>query len=248
MNNNKVSIQNIVGLFTIILGTHYFLSFRWFYGMLKIWGVDFFSVISIEDLTFPYAHLNISVLALSSLGFVGILWWDFTSNNNSNPLDNLKESIKLLKSLFVKQKWWLKVGLIIILISIVSFIYIVFKPLISLPNRNLGFSYLLILLGVPLIYILLPQKRNLVIGLQLFLMFSWANLFITTVLNDVRSNPSNTKIEISFEYKNRRIESSDSLIFLHHGYKYLIMKDTIGNIELFPSNFVEGIIYKKNDK
>lgn len=248
MDNNRISIQNIAGLFSVILGTHYFLSFRWFYGMLKIWGIDSLAVISLEDLTFPYAHLNISVISLSSIGFLGIFWWKFASNKESNPPKDLKNAINLLRLFFVKQKSWIKIVGIIILIAILIFTYFkVFSPLISLPSRDLGFLYLGILLGVPILYVFLPEKRNLIFGLQLLLMFSWANLFINTILKNANSNKGKIKSQISFEYKEQRIESSDSLIFLHHGYNYLIMKDSKGNTILYPSNLVEKIIYKNDD-
>ena len=84
MNSNKnISLNNIWQLITVILSFHYFLSYRWINGLLEIYGLDHFSIITIQDVMFPFVKLNYTIIGLCSIGFIVIFYFRFILTNET---------------------------------------------------------------------------------------------------------------------------------------------------------------------
>lgn len=165
----KLTIENIVGVISIIIGIHYYLSYKWLYGLLKIWGIESFSIITLEDLTFPFANLNITVILLSIFGFIGVFCWHLLSDEKSEPTKNISEALISLKNWFIKKSIIKKLTMILMVIIIIAILItsylLIFKPHLDYPNRKIEISYFFILTTTPILYIFLkPNKRHLIFG------------------------------------------------------------------------------------
>ena len=247
-NNSNLSFENILGVISVIMAAHYFLSYRWFYGMLKIWGIENLSIITMEDLTFSFVHFNITILLLSATGFLWIFLWSFISSNKSDPVKDLKEMLKFLKDYWKERSKPIKIIIPITTLIIILIYIFIFKPNLKFPNNSLEVIYFIILTVPPILYIFIKEKRILILGFQILLMFSWANLFLNIVLENVSEKPMllKNKSILRFEYKNKTITTSDSLEFLFHSKKYIILRDTNGNIKLYDTKNIDKIELKRN--
>lgn len=82
MNNNKpFSIETILGLMTIVLGFHYFISFRFLFGYLKLHNLEFLPLISFNDITFSCIEINFKLFKLALIGLIWIFIWFFIGND-----------------------------------------------------------------------------------------------------------------------------------------------------------------------
>ncbi len=245
----KFTIENLAGIISIIIGVHYYLSYKWLYGLLSIWGIETLSIITFEDLTFPFANLNISVILLSTFGFIGILYWNLVSNKKSKPAKNISEAFMFFKNGFKKKPIWMRWTFVISILILIITYFFIFKPQLDYPNKKLEILYFVILIGIPIIYIFIDNnKRNFVLGFQIFLMFGWANLFVNTILQRTTEKKSNIETHIDFKYKNENITTSDSLKLLFHGHKYLIMSKSNGEIKLYDTKNIDNISINKNSR
>ena len=90
---NKLSLSNVLTVISVFIGIHYFLSYRWLHGLLHIWGIESLSIITVDDLLFSFAEINIRILLISMIGFsfVGLFLLD---SYIGFPSKKIKEYIK----------------------------------------------------------------------------------------------------------------------------------------------------------
>lgn len=231
-NKSNLTVQNIVSLFSIIIGTNYFLSYRWFDGFLRINGIDSLAIMTLDDLTFLFAKYNIQIFKMTSIGFIGIFFADilessFNYNIIKNIIDYVIEKFKKKQNDFRKKKL-IKAILILstTLIVILIIYFCLYKSIVEFPSPILLIIYLLIL-ATPLLYHFKANMRRLIFIAQILLMFIWANLFIDYVLEESSKSKVDKLIAISFDYDNKKVETNDTLSFVFQSYKYTILKGSV---------------------
>lgn len=247
-------IQSIIGIISILLSCHYYLSFKWINGFLNLYDIDSLAVIALEDVTFPFGSLNASVIILTSLGFLWIYGWKLASTqadyDNSGRIlaNNWKEFVQNFKEFWSKLSLAVKFSISLGIVGLIVGYIFLFKPNLNFPNQLLEWFYILIFIAIPLVYILSSKKRNLIMGLYILCMFAWANLFVKVSLDNIAKprNEKNRKItEMSFIYDGKPIQTSDTLNFIYHGYKYLIMATPDSILQLYPTDKIGLIKYKE---
>ena len=232
-NRNKISIQSIVAFFAIMLGMHYYLSYIWLRGISKIWGIEKLSIISREDLLFNFVEPNLFIMFLTSLC---LLVFAISESISNRIIENLSTKLK---------KRDLIISIIIFLFILVSILTYILYP------QSFGESsikiYFTILFLIPILYFRFPMNKNIILGIELFLLAFWATFFIKSTLRNMDTNENNlkSKANISFKLKSQTVKTSKSLKLLYHGYKFLIVCDTNNVIDLYPSNLIEKITYQK---
>lgn len=236
------TIADVAGIISIIVGIHYYLSYRWLHGLFSIWGIETLSIMTFEDLTFPFADVNISVILLSIFGFLGIFCWNLLSDKKSIHVKDVYGNFKLVKSEFLKKPFWAKITLVASFLILASSYLLILKPYVKYPSTKFEILYFAILLGIPIWYIFVnPAKRRNVLIFQMILMFSWANLFVNNVLEGIDQKESKNNILIEFTYKDELITASDSLRLLFHGHKYLITLKNNEKIQLYDTKNIDNI-------
>jgi len=229
-SNKNISLNNIWQLITVILSFHYFLSYRWINGLLEIYGLDGFSIITIQDVMFPFAGLNYTIIGLCSIGFIVIFYFKFILTNETYLKadiifkKNFKEGAKeIFKHKSIKSTLFKIVAFLIISISTI----ILFRNYLKIPENGgyYIFWFLVLFILIPVIYVIWVKKRTLILGAFLFLTFLWANQFIDKILIDSKNTTPTTITNVSFNYHNKNIKTNDSLVFLYRSYEFLILRD-----------------------
>ena len=239
-------ITNIIGFITLVFSFHYFLSYKWLKGKFAIYGLDDLPLISIDDVTFSFAHINFLLIKLALIGFVLILLIKlFLSNEiwknfDTNVVGQFKQNWKLMG---IK----LRIGLLMIFIFFLLWIgfEILRENELSIP---LKISSFFITYGLPFTYVFWVKKRNLILGIYFVSIVIWTNATVDYSLNIFRwsenSRNKNTAA-LNFTFQGEDVEVSDSLQLIFHGYKYLILKEVTGNFRLYPTKDIGMICYNK---
>lgn len=228
---SNFTIQNIVSLFSIIIGTNYYLSYHWLNGFFKMHGIENLAIVTLDDLTFLFAKYNIVIAELTALGFIGIFIVDielyskykFIEDKKIKPMSDAKEGVKKLKENFRKDTLTKILVFFAAIIIIIGALFIV-KIIVQFPQPHLLIFYIIILFVIPILYYLAPNIRKLIFLSQIILMFMWANLFINYVLEESSKSKVDKIVTISFNYDNKKVETNDTLNFVIQSYKYTILK------------------------
>jgi hypothetical protein len=239
----RFSLQSFLSLFTLIVGTNYFLSYRLLNGFFKICGIDNLAIITIDDLTYLFAEYNLSIVSFTSLGFIGIFLIDLYSSSNENPVDNISKNFKIFLN-DLKQYNWVKIIFIFLFLLGIILSYYIYSQIITFPNPILILSYLVILFVIPFLYYLLPDMRKIIFGIQIFLMFTWANQFITHILEETKNTNPVNNTEISFIYENQKVQTNDTLNFVIQSYKFTILRDSMNNYYFYDNSLIKNFKYR----
>lgn len=236
------SIQNLTALFTVILGTNYYLSYRWFDGILKNIGINSLAIVTLDDLTFLFIKFNIKVISLASIGFISIFLVNFyISIIENNPVENLRITYhKFIRTL--KREKWFKFFFILILIILVLLLY---KVVLIIGKLYLLYILILIIIIIPVFYYFNPQNRRFFFIVEIVLMFIWSDLFISHVLEESKSSISDKKVIISFMYNNCLVKTDNNLNFIFQSYKYTILSDSNKLLHFYENVNIKNLKYKE---
>lgn len=160
-SQNTELISPLVGLISILLAFHYYLSYKWWTGIFEIYNIDALAILTLEDLTYPLGNINLSVFQLSSVGilFIYLIKLVFPIRDFDNSGEKLNKSIKEVVESFKKLSK-LNKSLLTILISLLLFGYFfIFRENLRFPNTSFEVFYLLIVIILPGCYILNYRKR-----------------------------------------------------------------------------------------
>ena len=249
-SQNIELIPSLVGLISVLLAFHYYLSYKWWTGIFKIYNLDSLAILTLEDLTYPLGNINLTVFQLSSVGIslIYLIKLIFPIRDFDNSGKNLSKGLKDARGSFKELSNRNKL-ISIILISLLLFGYFfIFRESLKFPNTSFEIFYLLIVIILPGCYILSYRKRPLFAIGFVVCVFIWSSLFVNTSLENTKNRKSSTETHISFVYNGVEIDSNDSLSFVFSGYKYLIMKDSSGHHLLFPTKDIGMIRYLKQEK
>lgn len=257
----KISAGQIASFITVLLAFHYYLSYEWIYGLLGIYGLQHLAIITIEDLLFTFVNVNFTVIKLASLGFLWIFGIQMAvSKEDYAKMD--QKAVKGVGSFWDTLKWGVSyvqvrckecknVLILIVIISGLVFISYKFRlwGSLELPETgNLGESYFLIFLVIPIIHVIWPQKRTLTMGLYLLMIFLWSNKFVSRIIMDVKNDTSQSefKTDLQFRYQGKLVSTSDSIDFIYRSYTYIILRNNLtSEMLLYPNDKIEKITYSK---
>lgn len=251
-SNYQINLNSLLALISMLVAYNYFFSFKWLHGFLSLHGLDTFAIITIDDLTFPFALLNLSLFSLSSFGFLWMLWWHITIAYNENEPDVPKQ---LIESGRASIKWisgiskWRKILLGIVSLLFVVLFFVLFLKEENFPNSKTQWMFLVIFVVTPILYILFFKIRNYILYIHFFLMFVWANVFVNDILKSLKDSGSDEGIDVEFSYNGHIIKTNDTLDYVYHGYKYMILSDNKNDKKyMYPSEEIGVIGVKKKLK
>ena len=238
----------------VVIASHYYLSYQFLSKMLEQYGLLRSGIITLQDLLFQFADLNQSILLMVSLGFSMILLVRLLSSTETYNsfdtivLNNFKDSIRNVKAFFLNDgARAIKVVLVILTLIGISIIgYGVVKASLDKNFTPLVQIFLVSFFVVPFAYIFFVSKRIEIFIISLFVLLMFSNLLIKNALsNHNLERQKGEFVQISFEYKNRKIVSSDTLFPVYNGYKYLVMRNPIAEETfLFEKNLMTEIKIK----
>ncbi len=246
----KNKIDAIGKLIPIIIGIHYFLSYRWLSGLLKIWKIDYLDIITFEDLTFPFAEHNIIIFKFNFLGLILILLilsliHYIKKQKNTIELQILYLKIKRWVKINKKNKFILVLGLIFSTILLIAFICYIWYQLSKKTTHTISFFFI-ILSSITYLFIK-NNKYFTFFYIQLFCLLIWSNTLIDKILFEVKNDVIQDKknISISFTLDNEEINTDNKLKFIFHSNKYLIMQKENREIKLFKNKYIKQISINK---
>ena len=220
----------------IVVASHYYLSYQLLSKMLAQYGLLRSGIITIQDLLFQFADLNQSILLMVSLGFSMVLLVKLIfsakiyNSFDTIALNNFKDSIRNLKELFLNDgARAIKVVLVILTLIGISIIgYGVVKASLDKNFTPLVQIFLVSFFVVPFAYIFFVSKRIEIFIISLFVLLIFSNLLIENALNNQNLERQKGEfIQISFEYKNRKIVSSDTLFPVYNGYTFSLSMEKL---------------------
>lgn len=249
MIKNITNISTVIGLF---LSFHYFFSYRWLSKWLEFKGLRNYDIISLEDLTFPFGSINLKIFSLSMVGLFIIAFWHllFTVETEKEFRSDLTWSIK---KLYVKLSRNLRLRLactkalfgvlpISILVGVLAFSSFDYSG----DYKEHMLIYILLTVFIPSLYILVPEKRPLILPLFFSIAFVWMNIFIDKVYSDVPTKPKTednkfrSYIKYNIEYSNKEFNSVKGDQLLYAGYRYWVFRnDSIGSVNLIPTKEIK---------
>ena len=250
---NNFSLNNIWILLTILLSFHYYLSYRWINGLLESYDLKDFSIITIQDVMFPFVDLNYTIIGFCSIGFIIVFYIQLVLKNKTYSRadkifqKNIKETFRII---FTHKS--LKSSIFKILSALIMIItsFILFKYYLNIPENGTVFFIWIIVLFIimPIVYVIWVEKRSIILGFYIFMTFLWSNKFIDKIIVDAKDIERDYKIEISFKYEGDSITTNDSLVFLYKSYKYIILRDLRTNKnKLFESEKITFLETKKTN-
>ena len=248
-------ISLIVSFISILLSVHYFYSYRILTSYLKYHHLDYMSIITFEDITLSFGNDNFMIFSISGLGLMWIYLWHLVIINE----EKLRKDTKLyFASFFDKISQWIihnlkiqkktlskiKIITTLVLFSIILFFIIFWNYNIN-KSFNLFILFLINFIVIPIIYILMWKKRELIFVIYLIFIFGFGLSMIDSSYHQQNerklSDKSVTKI-ISFDYDSKHYETSMDTTMIFNGYKYLILKTKSKNIyDIFPKEEIKNI-------
>ncbi len=249
MIKNITNISTVIGLF---LSFHYFFSYRWLSKWLEFQRLRNYDIISLEDLTFPFGSINLKIFSLSIVGLFFIAFWHLlftieTENEFRNEISSKIKKVysKLSKKLNIKMVWT-EVLFGILPISILLGIMVFSSFDYSEDNKLFMWSYTVLTIFVPTVYILIPEKRPIFLPLFFGVAFVWMNVFINKVYSDLstKSEPTirqqDSYIKYNIEYSNKEFSSVKGDQLIYAGYRYWVFRnDSIGSVNLIPTKEIK---------
>lgn len=219
------------------------------YGSLKLHGLEFFPLISFNDITFTCIELNFNLIILAMSGLTWIFLWLLLGKDKW--LHDLKSKVsKPIDNFFNKyQKKKIASRLLLLLILLVGSALVTFTLFLLFSTLSSADIYLrLIFIIVPVSFILFQKKRNLILLAHMVIMFFWVNVFIDDVLEKTKIDQKDysPEYEITFNSDKEQITSSDSLQWIFYGYENLVLFDkTKQEYLLFKTNHIDNVRFLK---
>ncbi|WMJ74111.1 hypothetical protein RCC89_13185 [Cytophagaceae bacterium ABcell3] len=212
-------------------------------------NIDPYGIISFEDISLPFGKLNILLFTLSSSGFLLIFANQlvesfFGSADRESGLNNLINLYQKIVQKISSSGWYILL-LIIVIILFLIFQYCTFQYISNQASLLLTFSFIILLTIAPIIYIMFVKQRKLILTFLLVFNFLWAYFFVGYILEESASKPQSSFVNVKFDYDNSVVQTSDSLFFIYHGYKYLILKSSKGESILYPADKIGSVTFLK---
>lgn len=236
---SKNFLNTIIALISIILALHYFASYCWSTIIFEQYDLTTYNIISIEDVLFTSAYMNIilskhllwiPLFALSSFKIFSLS--PFIKKQLTQIRQRTYERFRLVRN-------WKDVILLSIIIATIASLLIVFKSSF-ITTWSIVFTALLILW-----IILLPRKRKMFISIMIF-----ASILVgKSIYEDLRHSSSKSEFRdyVKIELNNGDIIATDSCHhFVFMGAKYAIFRDTCSNTtKLYPVNEIKNYSIKE---
>lgn len=237
--------SEVLSLLSVILGMHYFFSYKLLYGILEIYGISHLPIITLEDLTFCMAKYHISLFAISQYGLFWILIWIivFPKFKLKKLTKELRKAPNRIRKNWHKYSHFKKIALSASLsICLLGFLFcaglLIYKFILTFDKIANTISFIIIFI-TPVMYIFWKKKRVYILFAHLVFVLIWINITTNQALENYRDTDHKTSSIIQFEYDDKIIQSSDSLQYIFHGSAYIILRNAPkGTMHLFRTEAV----------
>ena len=234
--------STIIGFIALVMSYHYLLSYRWFRGIFKIHGISDFSLLTFEDISFPFSGVNFRII-LTSVTFFCLIYIisAFVSIQaieewRDKEISHFKKQNKIIKLLIL-----LVLTVVIILVIRLFSGYNTFLMVFTVP----------ILLITPIIYLVIPRIRYAIGLLFVVSFFVWGFEVMDYALKEYEHSVTQgiqEKKAIVFDFGDQRIETSDSLHYVVTTHDYLVLKENDGTIKLYPRKDIGLLRIKQKER
>lgn len=236
----KNILNTVITLISIILALHYYASYCWFTIIFEQYGLTTYNLISIEDVLFAWAHINIILSEL--LIWEPLLLFSFFIIISHIPVIKYKLLIVRLKiyEFFRYDINWRK----IILLLIISAAFLIS---LILGNSSIKTTWLIVFIILPLIWIILiPSKRKIFIPIMIFASILMGKSIYTNLKHSSYRSEFRDYVKIKL-YNGNIIETDSCRHFVFLGTKYAIFRDACSKTtELYPTSDIKEYTIKEN--
>lgn len=236
----KNILNTVITLISIILALHYYASYCWFTIIFEQYGLTTYNLISIEDVLFAWAHMNIILSKL--LIWNPLLLFSLFIIISHMPVfeeELLIIRLKIFDFFRYDINWWK----IILLLIISAFYLYIFK----LGEISINITWLILFITLALLWIIIiPSKRKIFIPIMIFASILMGKSIYTNL--KYSSYRSEFRDYVKIKLNNGEIIETDSCRhFVFLGTKYAIFRDACSKTtELYPTSDIKEYTIKEN--
>ncbi|MEO9803417.1 MAG: hypothetical protein ABJF04_09230 [Reichenbachiella sp.] len=238
-------LTNVSTAIGILLGFHYFISFRWLQGFFDKYDLDGYDIISLEDLTFPFGDSNLQIFGLSMMGLIWIIGCHLIFTNEEEERmfrEKASEDAKKL-SKRVKNKKSTLIALLVVSVIAIPFTISQLGGIKNFVEDETQSFYLLLTFIIPFAYVIFIEKRKAFLYMFFGTAFFWVNIFVGEVLDGIEVGKDSKTDKISLfriEYSDKIYTSTKQDKLVYAGYRYWVFKnESSGEVNFIPTKEIK---------